>query len=76
MPSKTSSNSKKQSIAEMTDPQHYKKRGGIAPIDYITSNKMSFIEGSITKYIYRRKRGDLAKIISYTQILINKEGDE
>lgn len=75
MPSKTSNNLKKLSTVEMADPQHYKKRGGIEPVDYIVSNKMSFIEGSITKYIYRRKRGDLAKIIRYTTILIEKEGD-
>lgn len=31
----------------------YTGRGGIEPIDFIKSNKMSFLEGNVIKYVYR-----------------------
>jgi hypothetical protein len=31
----------------------YSKRGGIQPIDFIVSNNLNFLEGSIVKYVYR-----------------------
>lgn len=68
--------------AIMTKPEtpgHYKHMP-MQPIDYITSNKMPFIEGNIVKYISRwRDKGgveDLRKIIHYVQLLAKAEGLE
>ena len=36
-------------------PNHYTNRGWIEPIDFIISNNMDFLEGSIIKYVYRYK---------------------
>ena len=52
---------------------HYKNKG-IQPIDYITSNKMSYSEGCVIKYItrYKEKNGieDLEKAKHYIDFLI------
>jgi hypothetical protein len=32
---------------------HYNCRGGIEPIDFITSNNFNYLEGNIIKYVYR-----------------------
>ena len=58
---------------------HYKM--AIQPIDYITKNKIDYIEGNIIKYIsrYKNKNGieDLKKAQHYLEILIkNKEEEE
>lgn len=37
----------------INQPAHYTGRGGIKPLDFITSNKLDFFEGSIVKYVYR-----------------------
>lgn len=54
-------------------PSHYTK-GSIEPLDFITSNKMSFIEGNIIKYVtrYKYKNGleDLKKALVYLERLI------
>ncbi|HSG31032.1 MAG TPA: DUF3310 domain-containing protein [Thermodesulfobacteriota bacterium] len=51
---------------------HYKSFA-IAPIEFITKNKLSFIQGCIVKYIcrYDKKNGkeDLDKIIHYCELL-------
>jgi|TARA_B110000977_G_scaffold177454_1_gene234023 hypothetical protein len=51
--------------------------GGIQPIEYIHANNLSFIEGSIVKYIsrWRNKNGveDLEKIKHYIDLLIELE---
>jgi len=51
--------------------------GGIQPIEYIHANNLSFIEGSIVKYIsrWRNKNGveDLEKIKHYLDLLIELE---
>ena len=51
---------------------HY-KQFKIQPIEFITKNKLSFIQGCIIKYIcrYDKKNGkeDLDKIIHYCELL-------
>jgi len=59
--------------------QHYKDMA-IQPTEYITKNKLGFIEGNIIKYIsrWRQKNGieDLKKIKHYVDLLIEYEGLE
>ena len=49
----------------------------IQPIEYITKNKIPFIEGNIIKYAtrHRQKNGleDIKKIIHYAELLIELE---
>ena len=51
--------------------EHY-KNFKIQPIEFITANKLSFIQGSIIKYIcrYNKKNGkeDIDKAIHYCQL--------
>ena len=53
--------------------EHYKNNFKIQPIEFITANKLSFIQGSIIKYIcrYNKKNGkeDIDKAIHYCQLL-------
>jgi len=53
--------------------EHYKNDFKIQPIEFITANKLSFIQGSIIKYIcrYGKKNGkeDIDKAIHYCQLL-------
>lgn len=55
---------------------HYKNRR-IQPVEYIHANGLSFIEGSVVKYITRwREKGgmqDLAKVKHYIDLLIELE---
>ena len=55
---------------------HYAKMK-IQPIDFITENKLSFIQGNIIKYIcrYKDKNGlqDLKKAQHYLNMLLEKE---
>ena len=52
---------------------HYKNDFTIQPIEFITANKLSFIQGSIIKYVCRfdKKNGneDLDKVIHYCELL-------
>ena len=52
--------------------QHYKDFK-IQPIEFITANKLSFIQGNIIKYIcrYDKKNGkeDINKIVHYCELL-------
>ena len=58
---------------------HYKDMA-IQPVEYITKNKMTFIEGSIIKYIsrHRAKNGkqDLEKAKHFIDLLIEMEYSE
>ena len=49
----------------------------IQPIEFITENKIPFIEGNVIKYVcrWREKNGidDLKKAIHYLEILIENE---
>jgi hypothetical protein len=51
---------------------HY-KNFKIQPIEFITANKLSFIQGNIIKYIcrYDKKNGkkDIDKVIHYCELL-------
>ena len=53
--------------------EHYKNDFKIQPIEFITANKLSFIQGSIIKYIcrYDKKNGkkDIDKAIHYCELL-------
>ena len=53
--------------------EHYKNDFKIQPIEFITANKLSFIQGSIIKYICRfdKKNGkeDIDKAIHYCELL-------
>lgn len=55
---------------------HYRE-GAIQPIQYIESNKLTFSEGSVVKYItrHRNKNGaqDLLKIIHYVELILEME---
>lgn len=55
---------------------HYRE-GSIQPIQYIESNKLTFSEGSVVKYItrHRNKNGiqDLLKIIHYVELILEME---
>ena len=55
---------------------HYRARGGIEPIDFITSNNLDFLEGNVVKYVsrWRHKDGvrDLKKAQQYLQWLIER----
>jgi len=59
-------------------PDYYRK-GGIQPIEYITSNDLSFIEGNVIKYVtrWKNKNGleDLTKARHYLDLLIEQEND-
>ena len=52
--------------------QHYKDFK-IQPIEFITANKLSFIQGNVIKYIcrYNKKNGkeDIDKAIHYCELL-------
>ena len=52
--------------------QHY-KNFKIQPIEFITANKLSFIQGNVIKYIcrYNKKNGkeDIDKAIHYCELL-------
>ena len=55
---------------------HYKSLS-IQPIEYISKNKLGYIEGNIVKYITRHKAKngveDIKKIIHYCELLIDLE---
>lgn len=57
---------------------HYKL--AVQPIEYITKNNLSFIEGCIVKYAtrHRTKNGaeDIRKIIHYCELLLELEYGE
>lgn len=53
---------------------HYRARGGVEPIDFITSNNLTFCEGNVVKYVarWKAKNGleDLRKARWYIDRLI------
>ena len=57
---------------QVGSPQHYKDFK-IQPIEFITANKLSFIQGNVIKYIcrYDKKNGkeDIDKVIHYCELL-------
>jgi hypothetical protein len=61
-----------RAIDKQIGGKHYKDFK-IQPIEFITKNKLSFIQGCIVKYIcrYDKKNGkeDLKKIIHYCELL-------
>ena len=65
-----------QAKREQVGGDHYSKMT-IQPIDFITENKLSFMQGNIIKYIcrYKDKNGlqDLKKAQHYLNMLLEKE---
>ena len=60
----------------MITPQHYSQYK-IEPVEFITQNRLNYLQGNIIKYIvrYKQKNGieDLEKAKTYLQYLINYE---
>lgn len=71
--------SKYSATSKQVGGDHYKNMA-IQPIEFITKNKIPFIEGCIIKYIcrWRSKNGieDLRKIKHYVDLLIELEGKD
>ena len=64
-------------MSSATNPEYYKSRGGVEPIEYITSNKLSFLEGQVVKYLHRypfkgKPKEDLEKARQYLDWLIEE----
>ena len=61
-----------RAIDKQIGGNHY-KNFKIQPIEFITANKLSFIQGNIIKYIcrYDKKNGkkDIDKVIHYCELL-------
>ncbi len=59
--------------------RHYKELK-IQPIEYINTNKIGFIEGSVIKYVTRHRakggKQDIEKAIHLLQILIELEYED
>ncbi len=60
----------------MISPQHY-EQFKIEPVEFITQNRLNYLQGNIIKYIlrYKQKNGieDLEKAKTYLEYLINFE---
>ena len=66
-------------LDKMVGGDHYRDGFKIQPIEFINANNLSFIQGSVIKYICRyNKKGtplkDLEKIKHYVDLLIDLEG--
>lgn len=53
-------------------PPHYTQGDGIEPIDFITSNNMTFLEGNVVKYITRYKYKNGLEDLKKAQFYLNK----
>ena len=58
---------------------HYKDLA-IQPVEYITANNLSYLQGSVIKYVtrYQNKNGkeDLEKAIHFIKMMIQEEDDK
>ena len=58
---------------------HYKNLA-IQPVEYITANNLSYLQGSVIKYVtrYKDKNGkeDLQKAIHFIKMMIQEEEDK
>ena len=58
---------------------HYSKLV-IQPVEYITANNLSYLQGSVIKYVtrYQNKNGveDLQKAIHFVKMMIQEEEDK
>ena len=58
--------------------EHYKRKG-IQPIEFITSNELTFAEGNVVKYIFRHKEKggaeDVKKALHYCKLILELEYD-
>ena len=64
-------------LKEQVGGDHYSKLA-IQPVEYITKNKLSYLQGNVIKYVtrYKDKNGveDLQKAKHYINLLIELEG--
>ena len=69
---KEGSNLSKSALDRQVQGNHYKSFK-IQPIEFITANNLSFLQGNVIKYVcrYNKKNGieDLKKIIHYCELL-------
>jgi hypothetical protein len=54
---------------------HYQGRGGIEPVDFSRTNKLTFLEGNVVKYVYRyiysaTPEEDLEDAIVYLKMML------
>ena len=58
---------------------HYKNLA-MQPVEYITANNLSYLQGSVIKYVtrYQNKNGveDLQKAIHFIKMMIQEEEDK
>lgn len=66
--SKLVSNTDKDMI---NNPPHY-TQWWIEPLDFITSNDMSFLEGNVVKYVTRYKHKNWLEDLKKAQVYLNK----
>ena len=66
-------------LNSQTGGDHY-KRMNIQPVEYITANELSYLQGNVIKYIsrYKNKNGkeDLEKAKHYIDLIIETEYKE
>ena len=67
-----------KALKQQVGGDHYSKLA-IQPVEYITKNKLSYLQGTIIKYVtrYKDKGGveDLSKAMHSIKILIELEGN-
>ena len=66
-------------IRDRVGGNHYKNLA-IQPVEYITANNLSYLQGSVIKYVtrYKNKNGieDLQKAIHFVKMMIQEEEDK
>lgn len=66
-------------LADQVGGDHYKTLA-IQPVEYITKNKLTFIEGNVVKYVtrHRHKNGaqDIRKAIHFLELMLQLEYGE
>ena len=67
-----------KALKQQVGGDHYSKLA-IQPVEYITKNKLSYLQGTIIKYVtrYKDKGGveDLSKAMHSIKLLIELEGN-
>ena len=66
-----------KSARDQVGGTHYSGRGGVEPVEFITSNGMSFLEGCVIKRVYRHKNKnkaeDIRKAIQELELILELE---
>ena len=78
-PSKIFDESWDEPLTAQVGGDHYKNLA-IQPVEYITANNLSYLQGSVIKYVtrYKNKNGieDLQKAIHFVKMMIQEEEDK